>query len=435
MKFGGTSVGSAQRMNEVLEIVNTQKSKQKIVVLSAMAGTTNALVDICTSLYSGHVDDANEKVSALQDRYEKVCAELFSDGEYLEQARGVVSREFDHIKESLHTGFGPRDEKKILAQGEILSTQLFELLCRSKGQNVALLPALDFMRLDEKDEPFLERTNSLLKPMLVMHTGTDILITQGYICRDHFEQVDNLKRGGSDYTATILGAVTAADEIQIWTDIDGVHNNDPRVVDNTAPLQQLSYREAAELAYFGAKILHPTCVLPAERMRVPLRLKCTMKPDAPGTLISSKRSDKPITAIAAKDGISSVKIYSHRMLMAYGFLKKAFQVFEDHKTPVDMITTSEVAVSLTIDHTERLDEIVENLSRFSEVEVEHDYSIICIVGNELFNNTDHVQKIFKALADIPVRMVSMGGSKYNVSILIKTDRKKDALIALNSIFE
>lgn len=435
LKFGGTSVGSAERMNEVLSIIKSQSADQKLVVLSAMSGTTNALVTIAEHMYAGHREDAKSALSSLIDTYDQVKFDLFQDEEYQKKAGNILQREFKIIADCLGAAFSKIEEKIIVAQGEVISTNLFHLLCQSLGVNSALLPALDFMRIDEKSEPFLERTAALLRPMLSEHHGVDILITQGYICRNHWEEVDNLQRGGSDYTATILGAVVQSDEIQIWTDIDGIHNNDPRLVDDTMPLRQLSYREAAELAYFGAKILHPTCVLPAEKMQVPLRLKYTMKPDAPGTLISNQTSQRPITAIAAKDGITAINIYSHRMLMAYGFMKKVFQVFEDHKTPIDMITTSEVAVSLTIDDNTRLDRIIEDVGQFAEVQATEGFSIICIVGNDLFNKTEYIERIFKSLRDTPVRMVSMGGSKYNISLLVKTDYKKEALKALNAVFK
>ncbi len=433
LKFGGTSVGSAQRMREVLEII-TRDHEQKIVVLSAMSGTTNALVGICEHLYRGDKTAGRQAIQALHDQYDQVRHDLFSDAALLATAKDIIDTEFQTISSCVIDGFGTRQEKTILAAGELLSTQLFHLLAQSEGVDVGYLPALDFMRIDEKGEPFLERTTVLLNQTLESLGTHKIYITQGYICRNHWEEIDNLQRGGSDYTATILGAVVKSMEIQIWTDIDGVHNNDPRLVDDTAPIRNLSYREAAELAYFGAKILHPTCVLPAEKMQVPLRLKYTMEPDAPGTLISSEISNRPITAIAAKDGITAINIYSHRMLMAYGFLKKVFQVFEDHKTPVDMITTSEVAVSLTIDDSTRLDRILEDVGHFAEIEATEGYSIICIVGNDLFNETVYVERIFASLRDIPVRMVSMGGSKYNISLLIKTEHKKQALIALNEVF-
>lgn len=433
LKFGGTSVGTSERMRDVLSILN-RTEEQQMVVLSAMAGTTNALVEINAELREHRIDSANSMLETLQGQYVRTSEELFSDQEeYRSRALEVVDEVFNYLSERTTQSLRRDVSKEILAQGEILSTNLFHILVASEGQESALLPALDFMRLDEKSEPFLEKTSALLKPILQENGDAPLLITQGYICRNHWGDIDNLQRGGSDYTATILGAVLDAEEIQIWTDIDGIHNNDPRIVESTSPVRQLSYREAAELAYFGAKILHPTCVIPAEKMQVPLRLKFTADPDAAGTIISGDTSTLPITAVAAKDNITTINIYSSRMLMAYGFLKKVFQVFEDHKTPVDMITTSEVAVTLTIDDVQRLELIKKDLSDFAEITVKDGYSIICIVGSELYDNSAHVTKIFTSLSDVPLRMVSMGGSRHNISLLIKTAYKTKALQALNQV--
>ena len=433
LKFGGTSVGTSERMRDVLSILN-RTEEQQMVVLSAMAGTTNALVEINAELREHRIDSANSMLETLQGQYVRTSEELFSDQEeYRSRALEVVDEVFNYLSERTTQSLRREVSKEILAQGEILSTNLFHILVASEGQESALLPALDFMRLDEKSEPFLEKTSALLKPILQENGDTPLLITQGYICRNHWGDIANLQRGGSDYTATILGAVLDAEEIQIWTDIDGIHNNDPRIVESTSPVRQLSYREAAELAYFGAKILHPTCVIPAEKMQVPLRLKFTADPDAAGTIISGDTSTLPITAVAAKDNITTINIYSSRMLMAYGFLKKVFQVFEDHKTPVDMITTSEVAVTLTIDDVQRLELIKKDLSDFAEITVKDGYSIICIVGSELYDNSAHVTKIFTSLSDVPLRMVSMGGSRHNISLLIKTAYKTKALQALNQV--
>ena len=433
LKFGGTSVGTSERMRDVLSILN-RTEEQQMVVLSAMAGTTNALVEINAELREQRIDSANSMLETLQGQYVRTSEELFPDQEeYRSRALEVVDEVFNYLSERTTQSLRRDVSKEILAQGEILSTNLFHILVASEGQESALLPALDFMRLDEKSEPFLEKTSALLKPILQENGDAPLLITQGYICRNHWGDIDNLQRGGSDYTATILGAVLDAEEIQIWTDIDGIHNNDPRIVESTSPVRQLSYREAAELAYFGAKILHPTCVIPAEKMQVPLRLKFTADPDAAGTIISGDTSTLPITAVAAKDNITTINIYSSRMLMAYGFLKKVFQVFEDHKTPVDMITTSEVAVTLTIDDVQRLELIKKDLSDFAEITVKDGYSIICIVGSELYDNSAHVTKIFTSLSDVPLRMVSMGGSRHNISLLIKTAYKTKALQALNQV--
>lgn len=434
MKFGGTSVGSAARMNEVVDIV-TSTPERKLVVLSAMSGTTNDLVHISQTHKSQDICKARYLLETLRVHYEEVLGELFklfsSD---FEKGRKIVQQAFEEMALWLELPYDKYSENQFLSKGELLSTALFEVLCQSRGEDAVLIPALEFMRVDVDHEPDQAAIDQLLMPFIKAHEDRAIMITQGYICRDHEGHISNLQRGGSDYTATLLGASVQSREIQIWTDIDGIHNNDPRMVEDTTPIRKLSYREAAELAYFGAKILHPTCVLPAERMHVPLRLKYTMQPEAPGTLISSEKSDRSITAIAAKDGITAMKIYSHRMLNAYGFLRKVFQVFEDHKTSVDMITTSEVAVSLTIDDTSQLDSILRGLALYGEVEATSGYTIICIVGNELYTKGEHRQAIFAALREIPIRMVSMGGSNYNISVLIPTKEKRPALRALQSIF-
>ncbi len=435
LKFGGTSVGTADRMNEVIDILEKRQVEQ-IVVLSAMSGTTNQLVAINEAIRINDRDKAQQLVDDLDSKYTRVLTDLYVEKHDRDRGRSLLSSSFDLLRSKLKSSsFDGVDEKEVLAQGELISTRLFTLICEIRQVAVALIPALEFMRTNEAGEPDLALTSELIQPWLkTIDEDIQILITQGYICRNHIGEVDNLQRGGSDYTATIIGAAIGADEVQIWTDIDGVHNNDPRLVSDTQPIRNLSYREAAELAYFGAKILHPTCVLPVEKANVPLRLKCTMDPIASGTLISTETSNKAITALAAKDGITAIKIQSHRMLNAYGFLTQVFQVFENHKTAVDMITTSEVAVSLTIDNTDRLDSILTDLGEFAEVEAAADYTIVCIVGNALYDESQHIDKIFTALKKIPVRMVSMGGSRYNVSLLVKSSYKKEALIALNSLF-
>ena len=435
LKFGGTSVGTADRMNDVIDILE-KKSGEQIVILSAMSGTTNQLVAINEAIRTNHKDKAQQLVDELESRYTRVLTDLYPEKHDRDRGRTLLSSSFDLLRSKLKSSsFDAVDEKEVLAQGELISTRLFTLICEIRQVAVALIPALEFMRTNERGEPDMAKTSELIQPWLeTIDDDIQILITQGFICRNHKGEVDNLQRGGSDYTATVIGAAIQADEVQIWTDIDGVHNNDPRLVQDTQPIRNLSYREAAELAYFGAKILHPTCVLPVEKANVPLRLKCTMDPPAPGTLISTETSKKAITALAAKDGITAIKIQSHRMLNAYGFLTKVFQVFENHRTSVDMITTSEVAVSLTIDNTEHLDAILSDLKVFAEVEAVPGYAIVCIVGNALYDNSEHVDKIFSALEKIPVRMVSMGGSRYNVSLLVKSSYKKDALVALNGLF-
>jgi aspartate kinase len=429
MKFGGTSVGSAQRMHALVDLI--KDNRPKIVVLSAMSGTTNSLVEISEALYAKNTDKAKQLINALEEKYQQVIKELYKTNEGLRKGKELIENHFSFIRSFTLDLFTANEEKAILAQGELISTALFHFYLSEINISSVLLPALDFMRIDENDEPDLNYIENRLTALLKEKEGNTIFITQGYICRNAFGEIDNLKRGGSDYTATLIGAAINSPEIQIWTDIDGMHNNDPRVVDKTYPIEELSFEEAAELAYFGAKILHPTCVLPAKKRKVPVRLLNTMQPNAKGTLISEKGSGRNVTAVAAKDGITAINIQSGRMLLAYGFLRAVFEVFERYKTPIDMITTSEVAVSLTIDQTQHLDAIVNELKNFGSVKVDQHQTIICIVGNFTADKQGYAFKIFDALKTIPIRMISYGGSEHNVSVLVDSKYKKDALVALN----
>jgi aspartate kinase len=429
LKFGGTSVGSAERMKALLPLI--QYAEPKIVVLSAMSGTTNTLVEIASCLYAKEHDKAKKGIAALEQKYEEVVKALFASPAGLSKGQELVKIHFDHLRSFCLDMFTANEEKAILAQGELLSTALVHYYLEEQKIPSVLLPALNFMRIDENDEPDLPYIETHLQAELKKHGKQTLFITQGFICRNPFGEIDNLKRGGSDYTATLIGAALYAKEIQIWTDIDGMHNNDPRVVDKTHPVTELSFDEAAELAYFGAKILHPTCVLPAQQRKIPVRLLNTMKPEANGTLISEKQSESSYTAVAAKDGITAIKIKSGRMLLAYGFLRSVFEVFERYKTPIDMITTSEVAVSLTIDNTKNLPAIIKDLNGIATVEVDNDLSIVCVVGNFSAEKEGYVWKIFESLKNIPIRMISYGGSENNVSLLVKTTQKKETLVALN----
>lgn len=430
LKFGGTSVGSAQRMREVAQIINDGNTK--LVVLSAMSGTTNALLEISGMLAKGQKPEAKERIQQLKQKYVEVVEELLHTDTIRDEARSFIEKSFQDLNAYTQNGFNPQYEKEIVALGEILSTNLFTLYLKETGIKAVLLNALDFMRIDNNAEPDMESIKSSLSSMVNRNLSETIYVTQGFICRNSYGNIDNLKRGGSDYTASLVGAALGVDEIQIWTDIDGMHNNDPRVVDKTHPVRELSFDEAAELAYFGAKILHPSTVNPAREKNIPVRLKCTMEPTAQGTLISNRVPDAGIKAVAAKDNITVIKIRSSRMLMAYGFLRSVFEVFERYRTPIDMITTSEVAVSLTIDNHTHLYEIVNELKEFGIVDVETDQSIICIVGNLIADKKGYAAEIFSALKNIPVRMVSYGGSDYNVSVLIHSHHKKAALQALNA---
>ncbi len=433
-KFGGTSIGTPERMKAVAEII--QDGRQKIVVLSATSGTTNKLSSIAQSFYHEPDDSFTaEKIRRLEEYFEAFVKELFSTAKALQHGQGVLNEHFTTLKNFKHEGFNISKEKEVLALGELISTQLFYTYCHEQGINSVLLPALDFMRI-ESGQPDKLYIKGKLIPLIKSTGEFPIYITQGYICRNEKGSIDNLRRGGSDYTAALIGAAIKAEEIQIWTDIDGVHNNDPRYVKNTHSIEKLSFNEAAELAYFGAKVLHPFSVRPAQEENIPVRLLNTMNPLAKGTIISSEEafSTNKVKAIAAKDGITAINIRSSRMLLAYGFLKKVFEIFEKYQTPIDLITTSEVAVSLTIDDDTYLDVIREELQQFATVEIDQNHTIVCLVGR--FKKTDvGVINVLQPLNDIPIRMISSGGSEYNVSILIDTNYKQQVLERLhNSLF-
>lgn len=429
LKFGGTSVGSAQRMKDVAKIICD--GEQKIVVLSAMSGTTNTLVEISDYLYKKNPEGANEIINSLQKKYDTVINELFATEESKIAARERLNLNFELIRSFTKSLFTLFEEKVVLAQGELMSTALVNMYLNEIGVKSVLIPALDYMRIDKNDEPDTLYIKEHLPKLLESEKDAEIYITQGYICRNPYGEIDNLKRGGSDYSASLIGGAIQADEIQIWTDIDGMHNNDPRIVDGTKPVRELFFEEAAELAYFGAKILHPTCILPAKINNIPVRLLNTMQPDAPGTTIYNNSESGTIKAVAAKDGITAIKIKSGRMLLAYGFLRKVFEIFESYRTPIDMITTSEVGVSVTIDNTKYLQEILDDLKKFGTVTVDEDMVIVCVVGDLEWNNVGFESKVLGAMKDIPVRMVSYGGSNYNISMLIKAEDKKRALVALS----
>lgn len=430
LKFGGTSVGSPERIKSVASLVKGEESK--IVVLSAMSGTTNNLVEIANALYKKENQLALKIIDSLEKKYQQVIADLYQTEISLGKAKKMISYHFDYLKSFTRDSFTIHEERAVLAQGELMSTALFQYYLEEMAIDSVLLPALGFMRITENEEPDLVYIEENLKQELARYPGKKLFITQGYICRNAFGEIDNLKRGGSDYTATLIGAAIYAEEIQIWTDIDGMHNNDPRVVDKTHPVTELSFDEAAELAYFGAKILHPTCVLPAQKRKIPVRLLNTMQPEAKGTLITENVVKDTIKAIAAKDGIIALNIKSGRMLLAYGFLRNVFEVFERYKTPIDMITTSEVAVSITIDNAKHLPQIIKELQQFGAVEVDENQTIVCIVGNFEATKQGYASKVFDALKHIPIRMISYGGSPHNISILVDSNLKKDTLVALNN---
>ncbi len=430
MKFGGTSVGRPERMHQVKDLI-TRSTEPTLVVLSALSGTTNALVGIGEALAAADKVLAKDRIDTLHAHYLNFYPELLASTSGRAKAEGILKEHFEFLNILLKISFNEAIQRDILAQGELLSTKLFHTLLEELGISSMLLSALDFMSIDENSEPELGKISERLKAILAQHSDQRLFITQGYICKNHRNEVDNLKRGGSDYTASLVAAAIQASVCEIWTDIDGMHNNDPRVVDRTRPIAEMSFDEAAELAYFGAKILHPASIWPAQLHNVPVRLLNTMDPAAAGTLIKAEVAETGVKAIAAKDGITAIKIKSSRMLLAYGFLRRIFEVFESFKTPIDMITTSEVAVSVTIDDLSHLEQIVEELRRFGTVEVDSNQAIVCVVGNQVAETKGAIQSVMDSLVDIPVRMVSFGGSKHNVSILIDAQYKVQALKSLN----
>ena len=429
LKFGGTSVGSAQRMKEVAKLITD--GERKIVVLSAMSGTTNTLVEISDYLYKKNPEGANEIINKLESKYRQHIDELFATPEYKQKGLELIKSHFDYIRSYTKDLFTLFEEKVVLAQGELISTAMMNYYLQECGVKSVLLPALEYMRTDKNAEPDPVYIKDKLQVQLELHPDAEIYITQGYICRNAYGEIDNLQRGGSDYTASLIGAAINASEIQIWTDIDGMHNNDPRIVEKTSPVRHLHFEEAAELAYFGAKILHPTCILPAKLNNIPVRLLNTMQPEAPGTMISNMTEKGKIKAVAAKDNITSIKIKSGRMLLATGFLRKVFEIFENYQTPIDMVTTSEVGVSVTIDNRKHLEEIVDDLKKYGTVTVDEDMVIVCVVGDLEWDNVGFEARIVQAMKDVPVRMISYGGSNYNVSLLIKASDKTRALQALS----
>ena len=426
MKFGGTSVGTPQRMKEVTQLV-TKSGEPVFVVLSAMSGTTNLLVEISDYLYKKNSDGANEVINRLESTYMKHLDDLYTNNEIKQTTREFLSDEFNYLRSFTKEIFTSFEEKTIVAQGEMMSTNMVVNYMKEQGIKAVLLNALDFMRTDKNAEPDPVYIKEKLQAIMTENEGQQVYITQGFICRNAYGEVDNLQRGGSDYTASLIGAALNAEEIQIWTDIDGMHNNDPRVVDNTKPIHQLQFEEAAELAYFGAKILHPTCVQPAKYAGIPVRLLNTMDPDAEGTTISNQTEYGKIKAVAAKDNIIAIKIKSSRMLLATGFLRKVFEIFESYQTPIDMVCTSEVAVSMSIDNSAHLGEIVDELKKYGTVTVDTSMCIICVVGDLDWSNIGFETRVLDALKNIPVRMISYGGSNYNISFLIKEEDKKRAL--------
>lgn len=430
LKFGGTSVGSAQKIKDVANLITQNTDEKKLVVLSAMSGTTNMLEQISSLLLKQEIKQAKVLIDDLRKKYKQVTTELFENQTFSNKAMKLIGAHFDYILSLAAKSFNIWDEKNVMAQGELISTALLNMYIQSTGKQSVLLPALNFMRIDKNAEPdeFYIRQN--LERELEKYPNEPLFITQGYICRDAFGEIDNLKRGGSDYTASLIGAAVDAREIQIWTDIDGFHNNDPRFVENTKAISELSFDEAAELAYFGAKIMHPSSIQPAQKANIPVRLKNTMNPNEKGTLITATEVGGQIKAVAAKDNITAIKIKSSRMLMAYGFIRKIFEVFERYRTPIDMIATSEIAVSVTIDNPQYLEEIKAELANYGSVEIDKHQAIVCVVGNLIAEDKGVALSILQALKDVPIRMISYGGSRHNISFLVQ---QSDKIFALNQL--
>ena len=432
MKFGGTSVGSPERMKGVCQLV-TKSGKPTFVVLSAMSGTTNSLVEISNYFYKKNPDGAHDIINQLERKYLQHVEQLYTANNIKAEITELLKERFQYLRSFSKDTFTSFEERAVVAQGEILSTNMVAAYLKQQGVKAFLIPALDFMRTDKNQEPDMMHIKLHINDILKREEGYQIYITQGFICRNAYGEIDNLQRGGSDYTASIIGAAIQAEEIQIWTDIDGMHNNDPRVVEKTAPVHQLNFEEAAELAYFGAKILHPTCVQPAKNAGIPVTLKNTMDPDAKGTIINNELQRGKIKAVAAKDNITAIKIKSSRMLLATGFLRKVFDTFEEFNTPIDMVCTSEVGVSMSIDNAKNLDAIVDKLKKYGTVTVDRDMCIICVVGDLDWENLGFETLATDAMKNIPVRMISYGGSNYNISYLIKSADKKQALQNLSNV--
>ena len=431
MKFGGTSVGSPERMKDVAQLI-TKSGEPTFVVLSAMSGTTNSLVEISDYLYKKNPEGAQEVINQLELKYMGHVDKLYSTDAMKKTTGEFIKKEFEYLRSFTKDTFTSFEEKIVVAQGEVISTNMVVNYLKEQGIKAVLLDALSFMRTDKNSEPDMPYIKENITRVMKANQGYQIYIAQGFVCRNAYDEVDNLQRGGSDYTASLIGAALMSDEIQIWTDIDGMHNNDPRIVEKTDAVHQLNFEEAAELAYFGAKILHPTCVQPAKYAGVPVRIKNTMDPDAEGTVVDNVLVRGKIKAVAAKDNITAIKIKSSRMLLATGFLRKVFEIFETYNTPIDMITTSEVGVSVTIDKTSNLTKIMDELKKYGTVTVDSNMCIICVVGDLDWSNVGFETLVTDAMANIPVRMISYGGSNYNISFLIRENDKKQALQNLSA---
>lgn len=430
MKFGGTSVGTAERIKHVATLI--QDGERNIVVISAMGSTTNVLVDIANCFYHKEPDEAKHILEQMRQGYAAEIDKLYDKPETKEKAQALIDSCLDTVWSFAKGPFTMFDEKTIVAQGELMSAGMVAFYLEEQGVPAVHLPALDFMRITKDSEPDMEYIEHKLQMRLDPYPETLIFITEGFICRNAFGEIDNLLRGGSDYSASIIGAAIHAREIQIWTDIDGLHNNDPRFVRHTVPVRQLNFDEAAKLAHFGAKILHPECIEPAKRYNIPVRLLNTFTPDAPGTLISNFAEKGRIKAVAAKDGIIYIKILSMRVYPNPEFLNRVFDSFARYRVPVDLISTSEASVSVAVEENKCPMDAIHAIERFALIQIDRGMVIVCVVGDLEWQNIGFEARIINALKDIPIRMISYGGSSSNVSLVLRASDKVRALEALNS---
>jgi len=429
LKFGSASIATADKMKNVANII--MDGRNNIIVLSSMRGTAEALAEISDYLYKKNQEGAIEIINRLEKTYRELIQSLYSEDNTKVKAEEIVSAKFDYIRTYTKDLFTLFEERVVMAQGELLSSELFHLYLTERGVNVILLPALDFMRTDKNSSPDPVYIKDKLTALLNAAEGTDLYITQGYVCRNAYGEIDDLRKGGSDYTASLIGVAVGADEIQIWADVDVMQNNDPRYVVGTRAISQLNFDEAAELAYFGTKILHPSSILPAKLADIPVSLKNIEQPNASGTLISNETEARAIKAVAAKDNITAIKIKSGRMLLAHGFLRRVTEVFENYQTSIDMLATSEIGLSLTIDDDRNLQLILDDLKKYGTVSVDADMVIISVIGDLESEDTSFAANILNAVKGISIRMISYGGSKYNFSFLIARKDKERALQILN----
>lgn len=430
LKFGSAAIGSVDKIQAVASIV--EKEKNNIIVLSSIKGTAETLAEISKYLYNKNQEGAFELINQLDDTYTSLISDLFETEEYRVKALKFIRWRIDYIRSFSKDLFTLFEERIVMSQGELISTDIFSFYFSERGTKAITIPALDFVRTDKNSVPDQDFLKEQLGPLLNVSEDVDLFMTQGYICRNVYGEIDDLRKGGSDYTASLIGSSLKLEEIQIWADVDVMQNNDSRYIKGTKAIRKLNFDEAAELTYFGEKILHPSSILPAKIANVPVRLKNTMNPDAEGTLISNDTDPGVIKAVAAKEGITVIQVRSAKMLLAHGFLRRILEVFDDYQTPIDMLTTSEVGVSITIDDARRLRDITDDLKKYGTVSVDEDMAIVCVIGDLNWLNIGFESQIADALKDIPIRMISYGGSNYNMSFLVRKKDKEKSLNLLNN---